>query len=1323
MKRIYLNCIFIFVSILLNAQTYILGFSASGESQSVDSVEVYNLNQQTSLYVGGTDTVYFMNGIVNTQNYENTTEEMMIFPNPMNHSCKIVFSTDKTGRSHINVYDIRGRLMVCTSDNIDEGTHIYNLSGLPKGAYIVNVRTAEASFNKGLVSVGNNSQQLTLHKISSEARTAFPILPKSTKNTVHYMWYWANDIVLFKGKSGIYSRALAKEITGDEIIDFNFIPCTDSDGNHYTVVSIGQQTWMHNNLATTAYANGAALHNDTNAINWSLATQGSYVWYNNDMAHKNTYGALYNWYAILGDSLCPPGWDIPDTLDWFDLISYTGGYPLAGGALKQTAITLWENPNTGATNTFGFSALPGGYRDSSSVFSEMYQTGSWWSKDTIDAVYAWSYAISHLNTEVAKNSLSKNMGFAVRCILNCKNPFVDAGADVTICEDAESYSPNADANNYSSLEWTSNGDGYFSNPNELYTVYHIGNNDKLTGNVLLALTGQPINSCAVPVSDTLQITLAPLPEISVTSGEHYCEGDTALLSAMVSNGNEIEWICVNGHGLIEDDTQLNTRYFPSPLDWVKGYTDFIIRASSLSPCVDVAENHVRIYYIKLPDVYAGPDQIDIPGTTTNMLGSQPPQFCLGQWFVDGVGGSLNNTSDSASGFTGLENNTYNLVWRIADTNGCKNRDTVIVKFAPEPQDSIPCPDMPTVTDGEGNVYNTVKIGTQCWMRENLKYLPAVSGASSGSETAPRYYVFGYNGTDVNTAKATANYQNYGVLYNWIAAEASCPTGWHLPDNTDWNTLINYNGTSNTAAEKLKGTRTAPDAHPRWNTGNIANNSSGFTAYPGGFRHTWGAFYSLGEYGNWWSSYEDGNNATNFRMSITSLVTENTLENKSYGYSVRCIKDNTSNTVPAVTTAQVDPLSYNMAVAGGVVTDDCGQPITARGIVWSLLPEATIDVNDGITTNGADTGAFKSYATNLQANATYYLRAYATNSNGTAYGEDIIFTTDSVKTVPTVEYHSVNSITSSTAMSGGTVSDDGGCTVDSRGLMWSTSPNVSMINHTGMVVLGSGTGIFHGLITELTPETTYYLRAFAINSEGIGYATEMVFTTPETGFSEPCMGQNTFTDPRDGKTYNIVQIGAKCWMAENLKYLPEIHSFYNNSYYDVRYYVNAYYGTDSIQAVASPNYQNYGVLYNHLAALASCPPGWTLPLEAEWETLTYNLSGGIFTGGNQLKSCRSENTILGGGCLTANHPRWDATQNPVILHGTDDYGFAALPGGYIIGHTTHGTVNVSVGRRAQWWSATSSGMDATSFEIGAHHSNYQMYQSKQWNGLSVRCVKN
>ena len=194
----------------------------------------------------------------------------------------------------------------------------------------------------------------------------------------------------------------------------------------------------------------------------------------------------------------------------------------------------------------------------------------------------------------------------------------------------------------------------------------------------------------------------------------------------------------------------------------------------------------------------------------------------------------------------------------------------------------------TFTDTrDGRTYKTVIINGKEWMAENLAYLPSVSPPSAGSNTAPYYYVYGYTGTDVATAKQQANYTSYGVLYNWPAAMAACPPGWHLPSDAEWTTLTTFLGGVSVAGGKLKETGIFHWASP--NTG--ATNELGFTALPAGFRDHVGSFSNVNRFGYWWSSTEYNNDIVFYRYLYTggSNVYANKYT-KEDGYSVRCVRD-------------------------------------------------------------------------------------------------------------------------------------------------------------------------------------------------------------------------------------------------------------------------------------------------------------------------------------------------------------------------------------------------------------------------------------------------
>ena len=241
---------------------------------------------------------------------------------------------------------------------------------------------------------------------------------------------------------------------------------------------------------------------------------------------------------------------------------------------------------------------------------------------------------------------------------------------------------------------------------------------------------------------------------------------------------------------------------------------------------------------------------------------------------------------------------------------------------------------------------------------------------------------------------------------------------------------------------------------------------------------------MGEYSHQVMNLGDGQT---YRYEAYMICNDETVYGGEITFTTEQIPDPES---PIVTTADVTDITQTTAVSGGNVTDDGGASVTARGVCWSTSQNPTI--SDNHTSDGNGTGSFTSNLTNLTANTTYYVRAYATNENGTSYGEQKSFTTLQNIELPTVTTADVTDITQTTAVSGGNVTDDGGAAVTARGVCWSKDPNPTIDN--SFISNGNGTGSFTIEISGLTSATTYYVRAYATNSEGTSYGEQKMFTT-------------------------------------------------------------------------------------------------------------------------------------------------------------------------------------------------------------------------------------
>lgn len=460
-----------------------------------------------------------------------------------------------------------------------------------------------------------------------------------------------------------------------------------------------------------------------------------------------------------------------------------------------------------------------------------------------------------------------------------------------------------------------------------------------------------------------------------------------------------------------------------------------------------------------------------------------------------------------------------------------------------------------------------------------------------------------------------------------------------------------------------------------------------------------------------SKTTDGAGNGTFASTITGL----TINTK---YFVRAYATNSKGTSygnevsfttnPAVlstlTTNTVTAITRSTAVSGGAITEDGGGDITARGVCWSKTQSPT--VADSKTIDGTGKGNFVSNITGLEPATIYYVRAYATNKAGTAYGNAVSFTTDPIS-FATVTTTAVSSRTFSSAVSGGTITDDGGGTISARGVCWSTEENPLITD--SKTTDGAGMGTFTSTLTGLTPNTIYYVNAYAINEAGVTYGTQISFVTLPSGtiVFNPNLTYGSVSDI-DGNTYKTIQIGTQTWMAENLKTTKfndntSIPLVTDNAAWSNLYATRspAYSWYDNDPEVFKPI---YGALYNYFVVEKGnlCPTGWHVPSHAEGVTLE------TFLGGE---------AIAGGKLKETGNTHWTYSFNTLA---TNETGFTALPGGIRdVGNGMFG----GIGASGDWWSTTyeSPGF-LWIFSMSYGDNKTYSSSSLENSGISVRCLK-
>jgi len=413
------------------AGDYSISFTGTGASTTVESVIVQNLTQGTTVTVpaGNILTLTVSPNAINQLTEDN--EGIRIYPNPMQGKSTVSFYAKQAGNTQLNVFGIDGRQMIGINKNLQEGENSFLIS-LPNGVYAIQVAGNKYSYAAKVISQTNIQNQPEISFTGNEKPISST--PHKIRSVVTTMPYTDGDLLLFKGISGNYSTIVTDAPTTSKTMNFDFVVCKDANDNNYTIVKIGTQTWMAENLNATKYRNGVDVPNVINNMIWDTLTTVAWCNYNNDTINGIKYGNLYNWFTI-GDTrnIAPIGWHVPSDAEWTVLENYliTHGYNFdfssySNKIAKSLATTydwfldngLGSIGNTlSVNNKSGFSGLPGGGRNlSSGEFKSISKVGIWWSSNLVDANNAIARGLYYNYNDLYKYNESKKNGLSIRCI-------------------------------------------------------------------------------------------------------------------------------------------------------------------------------------------------------------------------------------------------------------------------------------------------------------------------------------------------------------------------------------------------------------------------------------------------------------------------------------------------------------------------------------------------------------------------------------------------------------------------------------------------------------------------------------------------------------------------------------------------------------------------------------------------------------------------------------------------------------------------------------------------------------------------------------------
>ena len=829
------------------ALNYTINFTGTGASTAIENVVVQNLTKGTysvTVPTGNALNLVLENSTSIQENI-NSNSSLIINQNLMTGKSTVSFLVKKQGVTHLDISGIDGRKVVNCNKSLNEGRNYFEI-GLPQGMFILQVQGPDFTYSCKII---NSLSIYTNPSIDFKNHEYTPHTSQKSKEEVTgltSMYYAIGDQLLYKATSGKYSTIVTDIPNGNKIINFDFVGCEDASGNNYSVVTIGTQTWMAENLRTAKYNDNNVIVNTTANALWVALISGSWCYYNNDKTYESKYGKLYNWYAVNDNrGIAPLGWHIASDAEWTTLTNNIskdlGKTGSISKALASTTID-WDNSSIVGTpgnlpymnNHSGFSSQPGGSRTfSSGAFGYAKTMGNWWTS-TVDIYYPLDKFITYGDDFVGNSSHEKYCGLSVRCIMNTdlpKMPTISTKSVSNITSNSATSGGNIISTGGSNITtsgvcWTTStnptiNDFILTNQNTTDSSY-INDLSELLPNTTYLLRAYATNSYGTTYGNLVSFTTSLGPSTPPIIS-------TAPVSGIFSTK------AASGGSIISDGGAAITS---SGICW----------STSTNPTI-----------------------ADFSTTNTNLSGI----------YTSIMTGLLPNT-------------TYNV--RAYATNSVGTTYGNLVSFTTATTTS------PTIVyDIDNNMYHTVTIGTQTWLVENLRTTRYRNGDVISNVINNLSWTSAVSGAWCYYNNDATNGSKYGKLYNWYAANDSrkiAPIGWHIPTDYEWEILEKYEsanfGNSISVAKALAATTDWTTSYNVGSIGNdiLQNNYSGFNSLPAGYRSSnAGVFYSIGDWTYYWSS-DSAISPQGWckRLIQSNSVVEFIASPRISGYSIRCVKD-------------------------------------------------------------------------------------------------------------------------------------------------------------------------------------------------------------------------------------------------------------------------------------------------------------------------------------------------------------------------------------------------------------------------------------------------
>ncbi len=419
--------------VILYGQNLNMTFSAIGAASKVDSIKATNLRTNESITLPGNDTLVLSKN-TGIYDHKNLNQQGIVFPNPFQEITNLAVSIPEAQQVSLEMRNLTGQLLASTRTTVNAGFQTFSITVSKTGVYLVSISTLHGTESHKVICMETSGNGNTIRFNGTSTGSEQSPLLKGT--ALYTLGYTAGDIILYRCRGDIYTTIVTDSPTVSKNYTVDFELCQDPDGRNYAIVHIGNQTWMAENLAWLPKVSASTTGSDSLRHFYVYGYEDTIVSAAKATLNYTLYGALYNWPAAILEpekekgvkdryrGVCPSGWHIPYDEEWKVLETNLGmsWYEAdsvylrnSGGIGKLLKSSTGWNYEGNGSNASGFTALPGGYRNTHGGFIRAGNYGLFWTGTQSDTI-SWFRSMNSADTGVYRLKTLRSQGFSVRCL-------------------------------------------------------------------------------------------------------------------------------------------------------------------------------------------------------------------------------------------------------------------------------------------------------------------------------------------------------------------------------------------------------------------------------------------------------------------------------------------------------------------------------------------------------------------------------------------------------------------------------------------------------------------------------------------------------------------------------------------------------------------------------------------------------------------------------------------------------------------------------------------------------------------------------------------